>query len=227
MKKAGAAVLVIAVIGLLVVLLQNYKKSQTMPTTPKQESAASPPAAPQTYPSVAPSSPITPHDRQLVGELNQILTSKNDNDPRLDTDFKNLTYGTKLLLVQKYNQLPMESRNERGTIVFLIGREINQPEDCRFLAQVTLETPCLNLADCKKPPSHTDEDVHEEPAISVTLAYPQHVAVKSMENFLGKKTPDPSLMDSCLSSLDQMTESPIPVISRKAADLRSRYRNGN
>lgn len=168
---------------------------------------------------------MSEHDRKLVSELTQILASRNDNDPRLDSDFRGLTPGTKQLLREKYQTLPAEARNERGTIVFLIGRELNRPEDCDFLASVTSESPCLNLSDCKKAPPHTDEDVHEEAAISVTLAYPQHVAVKSMENFLSSETHDPALREACLNALSKMTESPVAPIAKKAETLEEHFRH--
>jgi hypothetical protein len=231
MKKAGVAVLVTAIIGLLVFTLsKNTPRSQPAPTA-DSGSAETPslPKPPVPVPSASASAvPITANDRKLLGELNQILASKNDNDPRLDTDFRHLSPGTKQLLLGRYQELPVESRNERGTIVFLIGRDLNRPEDCQFLADVTSEQPCLNLADCKKPPSHTDEDVHEEAAISITLAYPQHVAVKSMQNFLGNPDQDPALVRACLSSLERMTESPVGPIAREATTLRADIqRNGN
>ena len=223
MKKAVVVILGVAAIGLLLFLFKNNSKIEPTPTFPKLEHASSTAPAPaQPLSTPLAKIAVTDHDRKLLSDLNQIFASRNDNDPRLDSEFKNLTPGTKQLLLEKYQQLPLEARNERGTIVFLIGRELNRPEDCHFLAQVTTEPPCLNLADCKKAPPHTDEDVHEEPAISVTLAYPQHVAVKSMEKFLSQKTPDPTLLDTCLGALDQMTESPIGVIARKASDLRNR-----
>ena len=228
MKKAIAAVILAAVIGFLLFLFKPVTTLQPTPTFQPQTIAGTPqPAASHSaVPSSRPSLVITEHDRHLLVLLNQILVSKNDNDLRLDTEFKNLTPGTKELLMQRYQQLPMEARNERGTIVFLIGRELTRPEDFAFLGQVALEMPCMSLANCKKEGSHSEEDVHEEAAISVTLAYPQHVAEKSVENLLNQATQtwvDPARINQAFATLNKMTESPVLSISRKATELLARY----
>jgi hypothetical protein len=180
-------------------------------------------------PSSSPSSlpQVSEHDQHLLTELNQILASKNDNDHRLDTDFKNLTPGTKTLLMKRYQELPSEKRNDRGTIVFLIGRELNRPEDFRFLAQVGMETPCLSMIDCKQEMHQTPEELHEQSTISVTLAYPQHVAMKSLENLLspekGAPSPDQAQISEALNTLETLGNSPLPFIAQCARDDRTQF----
>jgi hypothetical protein len=231
MKKAIAAVFGAAVIGLLLFL---YRPAPNLPVQvkyqPTPETVTPAPSIAYTPIPIAHPSPaaVTEADRRLLSTLNQILVSKNDNDPRLDKDFKNLSAGTKQLLMERYQTLPMEARNERGTIVFLIGRELTRPEDFAFLAQVTSEAPCLSLSDCKKEGSRSPEDVHEEAAISVTLAYPQHVAEKSIENLLDQASQvgaDPTRVQEALAALDKMAESPVSSISHKASELQARYVN--
>ena len=74
-----------------------------------------------------------PETARKIQILNEIFQSKNDNDPRLDRDFNQLTLEEKQALEQQYDQLSTESRNERGTIVFLIGKNLSTQKDFDFL----------------------------------------------------------------------------------------------
>ena len=108
-------------------------------------------------------------------ELETILLSRNDNDPRLDLDFNGLSTEDKRLFRKKYRAIAAEKRNERGTIVYLLGRNLRAAEDWKFFRQVALEPPCLSLSDCsKKPVPGSDEEATGD---EVTLAYPSLVAV--------------------------------------------------
>jgi hypothetical protein len=111
-----------------------------------------------------------------VDELMDILHSRNDNDPRLDRDFNELSSDTKRLFRKKYLEIPAEKRNERGTIVYLLGKNLLDAEDWEFFRQVALEPPCLSLSDCtKKPLPGSDEEATGD---EVTLAYPPLVALR-------------------------------------------------
>ncbi len=221
----GISILATGVLILIFLSRSPQTQPETSVSTASRGENSESVVQPAISPSPAPT--LSERDHQLVKELDSILASKNDNDRRLDTDFRNLTPGAKTALIQRYQQMASEARNDRGTIVFLIGRELNRPEDFHFLAQVALEQPCLSLADCKQEMHQTPEEVHEQAAISVTLAYPQHVAMKSLENLLnqqqGATDPDKSKIAQALSTLDAMGNSPLPFIAQKAADLKSRY----
>jgi len=117
--------------------------------------------------------------RAQLETLEEIFRSRNDNDPRLDRDFNSLSPEAKSLLREKYAALPRERRNERGTIVYLIGRNPSAPEDWSFLREAAAEPPCLSLADCSK--SGTAEAEHGD---EVTLAYPALVALKQAQRAL-------------------------------------------
>jgi len=170
---------------------------------------------------------VSDGDRKLLSDLKEIFASKNDNDPRLDTEFRNLTSAEKELLRQQYRALPPESLNERGTIVFLIGRELRTPEDFAFLTEVGNQPVCLSLGDCTKEAQASEESMHEEAAVSVTLTYPQRVALKSLENLLSRAQHsgggDPTQLGMALNALGAMTGSPVSLIAQKAAELQSRY----
>ena len=109
-------------------------------------------------------------------ELETILLSRNDNDPRLDLDFNGLSPEDKRLFRKKYREIAAERRNERGTIVYLLGKNLRTSEDWKFFRQVALEPPCLSLSDCsKKPAPGSDEEATGD---EVTLAYPSLVALR-------------------------------------------------
>jgi hypothetical protein len=175
----------------------------------------------------SPSTSITARDHELDGILSQILKSKNDNDSRLDTEFKNLSPGTKFLLKQKYAGLPAEARNERGTIVFLLGRDLansGTPADFQFFDQVGAEAPCRSLGDCSKDTKAGPEDSHEETAIGVTLSYPQQVLLHTLQNFLAAQQAGASnLINPALHTLQVMAQSGNPAVTSKAQDLSNRF----
>jgi hypothetical protein len=170
---------------------------------------------------------ITQRDRELDQMLSQILASKNDNDPRLDTEFKNLSPGTKYLLEQKYQSLPTEARNERGTVVFLIGRDLAKTgtsADFKFLNQVAAEPPCLSLSDCSHETKAGPEDSHEETAIGVTLAYPQHVLLHTLQDFLKNQSGESPLAPSALHTLETLSHSAVPSVAAQAQALLAQFR---
>lgn len=108
-------------------------------------------------------------DPKLI-QLERILAARDDNDPRLDSDFEELSEATKRAFRKRYNELARESFNERGTIVYLLGRNMTTVSDWKFFHAVVAEPPCLSLSNCTKAEgTHGDE---------VTLAYPALVALK-------------------------------------------------
>ena len=120
-----------------------------------------------------PAPDAVPEPRAKLALLEEVLRSRDDNDPRLDSEFLGLTPQTKELFRRAYAGLARERLNERGTIVYLLGRNLNDPEDWAFLAAVAAEPPCLSLSDCSKASAGAGE-----PGDEVTLAYPSLVALR-------------------------------------------------
>lgn len=171
-------------------------------------------------PAIAPRPEPTPEEQQKLVTLNEVLAARNDNDPRLDTAFRALTPGAKALFRSRYSGLTPESRNERGTVVYLLGRNLSSEEDLTFFKQVLSEPPCRSLADCGKPADTVlREDSHLESANEVTLAYPQIVALKSFESYLARLDADPRIADQVYSELRSAGESENPVVSRFARQI--------
>ena len=143
--------------------------------------------------------------------LESILASGNDNDPRLDREFNTLSVETKRLLRQKYNTLQPERFNERGTIVYILGRNLSSKEDWTFFKKVVTEPACLSLTDCSKRPNG-----ETQPGDEVTLAYPALVALTQAQRVLEK---NPSVYDA-LNIIETAKRSKSWIVSRKATTAR-------
>lgn len=143
--------------------------------------------------------------------LEEVLRARNDNDPRLDSDFNALAPEAKRLFRLKYAELPAEARNDRGTIVYLLGKNLSAPEDWAFLRGVAGEAPCLSLEDCARKPSATAALGDE-----VTLAYPSLVALKQAQRALEAGGP---ARPEALSVLEAGKASKMPAAAKLAARL--------
>lgn len=117
-----------------------------------------------------------PDARSKVAALEDILRSRNDNDPRLDRDFDGLSEEAKRLFREKYRALAPERRNERGTIVYLLGKNLRSADDWSFFRAVAAEPPCLSLSDCSTASAAAVGG--GESGDEVTLAYPSLVALR-------------------------------------------------
>jgi hypothetical protein len=193
--------------------------SQAAPAPAAQGQEA---AAPSAVAPVKPAAAAKPADS--LAELNSILEAGDDNDPRLDTDFNALTPQTKRLFRQRYSQAPAEQRNTRGTIVMLLGENLDSPEDWAFLRSVLSEPPCQSLEDC----SHPAASKHQENGMRVTLAYPQMVALTQVEDRL-KEARQPggqgqgAAVQEAVQALRVAKASPVPAVSELAGELMARY----
>ena len=138
--------------------------------------------------------------------LDEILSSKDDNDPRLDRDFQDLSPETKRLFRLKYRALPRQRRNDRGTIVYLLGLNLRSAEDWEFLREVVNEPPCLSLADCAKPGAVSMGD-------EVTLAYPALVALRQAARSRG------GAEGEAVRVLQAAKDSKMPAVGRMVSRL--------
>lgn len=164
--------------------------------------------------------------RRKLQTLAEILASKNDNDSRLDTDFNHLSPEAKALFRKQYLEIPAEMRNDRGTIVYILGKSGNltSPADWAFLKKVEEEPPCLSLEDCSRPMNASVDP--EEPGLDVTLVYPQLVALKQMERVLtGPQAGDssPTTLEEARAVVEAGAESSSPDVSRLARGILRRF----
>jgi hypothetical protein len=168
-------------------------------------------------------------DLEQIRVLDEILESKNDNDPRMDRLLRDLSEPMKKELHQKYSRIQPEKRNERGTVVFLIGREIAEGRgstaDLQFFKQVLLEKPCLSLEDCSKSPTgHGPDEQHLEAIHETTIQYPQLMAIRYLKIALNQGALSPVMKEAVLAILESARQSPNErVVSEATATLGSDY----
>lgn len=146
--------------------------------------------------------------------LRSILKAKNDSDPRLDTVFKNLSLEDKKRLQSLYYQLQTEDLNSRGTVIFLLGREANHPDDFSFLFSVLEEPVCLSLVSCLEGEGGRVDDT----SLSVTLAYPQLMAVRALRRSLPhlQKAGDLRSFEATIKRLSQSSNASLARASKAA-----------
>jgi hypothetical protein len=148
---------------------------------------------------------------QVLGE---ILDSKNDNDPRLDQELRELNAETKSQFRAKYQSLPLEKRNQRGLIVFLLGRNLTESVDFDFVQSVLSEAPCLSMANCAEPsPNATGSGV------GISAAYPQLVALESLSGYLKKLDMPEQLHARAWSLLVAAQKSKVAEVQNQALKL--------
>lgn len=151
--------------------------------------------------------------------LEEVLRSRNDNDPRLDTAFNDLSPQTKCLFRQKYRQLPPESRNELGTVVYLLGRNLKTEEDWAFLHEVVIAQPCLSPENCSRR-AKTEPDPHATIGTEITLSYPAIMALKRAEKILQSGRGDST---QALQLISAAESSASRTVADLAASIEQRY----
>jgi hypothetical protein len=126
----------------------------------------------------------------------------------------------------------MEDRNGRGTIVFLLGRNLQTAADISFFKNVFSESPCLSLSDCQKFNS-SEKESHLESANDVTKNYPQVVALNRIEAAMSEQLNDSSrplnsdsqYRQSIFDALQVASNSQVSIIKSKATDLLNQMYN--
>lgn len=155
-----------------------------------------------------------------ISTLKEILTSKNDSDPRMDTVLKNLSNEDKDALVSVYQTMKPESLNDKGTIAFLIGREITRPEDTEFLKNILSEEPCLSLENCGITNGETDP--HFGAVNEVTLNYPQVVALNRIKTYVQNhdlQKLNPSILNDLMDAAKIGQNSKIPMVQNRSKEI--------
>jgi hypothetical protein len=115
--------------------------------------------------------------------LDEIFATKNDNDGRLDTEFNDISPELREALIVSYKSMPKERLNERGTVIFLLGKKIENESDLDFFQEVIAEAPCLSLTDCSTDSTvEIPGEAHLAEAQETTLVYPQLMSLRLMSS---------------------------------------------
>jgi hypothetical protein len=163
------------------------------------------------------------HDPEVVRQLqmlDEILANHNDNDPRLDSDLRMLKPEARQAMREKYQTLPTEQRNNRGTLVFLLGRNLDQVDDFDFISQVLAEPACLSLENCShgEKPAQSGDVAHGGVHATV-LAYPQIVALRSLKKILEHSGEDAGFRLKARDLISVARQSPIPEVAHMAEHI--------
>ncbi len=167
---------------------------------------------------------LNPQERNQLQVFAEILKSKNDNDPRMDQMLKNLSEPLKAALRKQYDEMKMEARNERGTIAFLIGRELKEGRgslaDVEFLKKVLMEKPCLSLLDCSKPSnSQNPEEQHLEGISETTAHYPQLMDLRYLKQSLESGNLSAEMKAAVIAALEAARNSPHPRVVQESQSI--------
>lgn len=181
MKKIVLAVVLL----IIVAVIYGSQKPQVAVTDLKNEVAVEPEKVVFVVPSqplpilAQPSKKFSASTVAKLKILDEIFAAKNDNDPRLDTEFNDINPEMRAALVVSYKALPKERLNERGTLVFLLGKELSSEKDLDFFQELLAEAPCLSLSDCSVASKlENPADDHLSESQETTLVYPQLVAMR-------------------------------------------------
>lgn len=224
-KQAALLVAALAVMVLVAFLFWGPTRagvplSTQAPLSPGQPSTLLPAVVAPSTSASGPAFVASPQAQEQLATLKQILSKKNDNDPRLDRELRSLPDDAKTLFEAEYAAYAPEARNPRGTIVFLVGRNLTRVEDVDFMARVLAEPPCLSLAKCSEapPPSKSDDD-HIETANEITLVYPQLVALKAAEAYLARSDARPEIAARLRAVLEAASTSELARVSQMAQQI--------
>jgi hypothetical protein len=160
----------------------------------------------------------TREDLAKAATLDSVLASHNDNDPRLDSELKELGEPAKALFVQKYESLPAEKRNALGTIIFLLGRNLRTENDLAFFEKVINST-CRSMENCEADPTPGERaNLHAEAGMELSLAYPQVMALKGLERVL-QDGPGNPLYQHSLELLNSASHSRTAKVAQVAQSI--------
>ncbi len=166
---------------------------------------------------------ITPTavDVKKLETLNQIIANRNDNDPRMDSELKQLSPTAKRLFRDRYQGLKDEQRNARSTVVFVMGREIQDLNDVEFMHEVLTESPCHSLENCKSiaGSGRNERESHFEGLDETTLALPQIHALKGLQRVAQDSTQAHDLVIRARAEIQAAKQSSVPKVAKMAEEI--------
>ena len=167
---------------------------------------------------------ISTQENPQIRILKEVLKAGNDNDPRMDRDLKVLSRDTKDEMVRFYQNLAREKRNELGTIVFLIGRNLTDVQDILFMKSVLDEKPCLSLKNCNEAAAPArNETARVINTSEISASYPELMAIRALkllgEDLLSDKNAggmSRPLLEATITALSSAAHSPNMRVAQAA-----------
>lgn len=170
-----------------------------------------------------PQQTLSQEDQKKWQTFQEIIFSRNDNDPRIDGELKDLSTVMHENLHKAYEALPDEDRNSRGLIAFLIARDLKTAADAEFLKKIYEESPCLSFDNCSVA---APADPHFDGVNQTSLNYPQLAGLYQLEKKL-QSNPDilrnPELRRKVTDLLREARQFPSDPIQQRAEAIRSQH----
>lgn len=154
----------------------------------------------------------------------EALKSKNDNDPQLDAELRELSPEMHESIKAAYKLLPPEDRNGRGLAAFLIARDLKTRADAEFVKEILKESPCLSFQNCSV---EAAPDPHLDGINQTSLNYPQLAALYQLEKRLEDKPEildDPEMKSEIAEIIREGRQFPSAAVQKRAEDLEKKLR---
>lgn len=163
-------------------------------------------------------------DQRKLKIVQEILISENDNDPRIHTEFNNLSLKLKMSLFDQYQALAPEKRKQKALIVLLISRQIQSIEDIELLKKVFEDEPCLSLSNCKT--KSNERDFYNVAIEEMIINYPQMILLYEISKQMSSEDSpliDPKLRSEIRPLLAAAIQNGTPAVRSKAHELLAKF----
>jgi hypothetical protein len=195
----------------------DFSKSNQLPAAPLQKPTT------QQQVELSQANPLKAEDEKKWKAFEEILNSKNDNDPRVDEELRHLSPQMHDNLRKAYSHLPPENRNGRGFIAFLIARDLKDSNDVQFLQEIYQEPPCQSLQNCAEAAA---ADPHFDGINATSLNYPQLASLYQLQKRLEA---DPSVLESpemrnsISQTLREARQFPSSAVQNRAQQIQEKF----
>lgn len=155
-------------------------------------------------------------DQKRWDLIQQHLSMSNDNDQKVDVELSQLSEPLREKIKEAYSSLPMENRNGRGFLAFLVARDLKSTKDLEFLKGIYEEGTCLSLSDCN---AEAPSDPHLDSINNTSLNYPQMVTLYQLRKKIEdnpKILEEPGVKESLMGLLREARQFPAAGISSRA-----------
>lgn len=162
-------------------------------------------------------------DQKKWTVFEEILNSKNDNDPRVDQELRHLSPEMHQNLRAAYSGLPAENRNGRGFIAFLVARDLKDVQDVQFIKEIFQESPCLSFQSCGQAGA---PDPHFDGINETSLNYPQLASLYQIQKQLESNPGilnSSEMKNSIKDTLREARQFPSSAVQNRAREIQEKF----